>query len=315
MNKSKKITHGAILMAIYIILLLMTIFVPLFVLIGVFIIPIPFVIYAAKYSWKPSLLLVVLAIIFSLMFATFISLPFTIIASLGGIAIGTSINKKLSSHETWARGTIGFVIGLLFLLVFSQYVLDINWETAIKSAIEESIITTEMIMDKSGMKQNENQLSLIKEQMESLLLLIPATITIMSIFLSFITTWLSYRIINRMDQTKYAFVPFREFNFPISIFWIYFVLIIFSFFNTTPPNSLSIVVLNGIIIVISLMIIQGFSFIFFYAHEKKWNRSIPIIIVVISFLLPGIMMFIIRIIGIVDLGFSMKNRIISKNEN
>src|SRR5699024_8413276 len=98
MSQSKKIIDGALLMAIYIVLLSMSVFIPMLILIGLFILTIPFIIYASRYTWKPTLLIIVLALVLSLLFATIVSLPLTLIARLGRLAIGTAIYNKDTSH-------------------------------------------------------------------------------------------------------------------------------------------------------------------------------------------------------------------------
>lgn len=310
MNQSKKVTDGALLMAIYIVLLVMSVFVPLFILIGMFILPIPFIIYASKYNWKPTLLIIILSLILSLMFATVVSLPLTILSSLGGLAIGTSLYNKESSHQAWAKGTLGFIIGMLLVFLFAQFLLGINWERELNTAIEESFTMTEAIIDQTGTTgQVEEQMNLLKEQMQSVTLLIPASITIMSIFISLITSFVSFKIMNRINKEKLYFIPFKELNLPTSIFWLYFVVIIISFFNLDTSTNIGVIALNSMVILTTLMIIQGYSFVFFYADFKKWPKAIPIIIIIISILIPLIMMLVIRLLGIIDIGFGLKKRI------
>lgn len=162
MSQSKKITDGALLMAIYIVLLMMSVFIPAFILIGLFILPIPFIIYASRYNWKPTLLIIVLALVLSLMFATIVSLPLTLLSSLGGLAIGTAIYNKESSHQTWAKGTLGFIIGLLLVFVSAQLLLGINWTTELNTIIDESLVMSEEIMEQFGFTgQLEDQMAQI----------------------------------------------------------------------------------------------------------------------------------------------------------
>lgn len=310
MNQSKKVTDGALLMAIYVVLLVMSVFIPLFILIGMFILPVPFIIYASKYNWKPTLLIIILSLILSLMFATIVSLPLTILSSLGGLAIGTALYNKESSHQVWAKGTLGFIIGMLLVFIFAQFLLGINWERELNTAIDESFSMTESMIDQTGTTgQVEEQMSLLKEQMQNVTLLIPASITIMSIFLAFVTTFVSFKIMNRINKGKLYFIPFRKLNLPTSVFWLYFVVIIISFFNLDTATTSGIIALNSMVILTTLMIIQGYSFVFFYADLKKWPKIIPIVIVIISILIPFIMMLVIRLLGIIDIGFGLKKRI------
>lgn len=309
MSQSKKITDGALLMAIYIVLLIMSVFIPLFILIGLFILPIPFIIYASKYNWKPTLLIIILALILSLMFATIMSLPLTILASFGGLAIGTALYNKENSYQTWAKGALGFILGMLIVFLAAQFVLGINIETELNTLIDESFEMTEKIMEQAGNAgQLEEQMTLVKEQMQNITLLIPASIVISSIFTSLITTFLAYKVMNRVGKEKYYFAPFKSFNLPMSVFWLYFLVIILSFFNQD-TTTLGVIILNSMFILTTLMVLQGYSFIFFYADLKTWPKAIPIIVIIISILIPLIMMLVIRLLGIIDLGFGLKKRL------
>lgn len=50
MNQSRKLTDGALLLVIYVMLLLITIFVPILTMIGMFLLPIPFILYTARHG-------------------------------------------------------------------------------------------------------------------------------------------------------------------------------------------------------------------------------------------------------------------------
>src|SRR5690625_2286592 len=127
MNQSKQITDGALLIGVFIILLLMAMFVPFFILVAIILLPVPFVLYASRYDWKPALLMFAVAILLSLLFATYLSLPITMLVGIAGIMIGSAIHRRLSPYETWARGSIGFIAGLVLVFIFTQLVLQINF--------------------------------------------------------------------------------------------------------------------------------------------------------------------------------------------
>jgi len=314
MNYSKKITEGALLTAVYIVLLLVVIFVPFIFTFGVFILPIPFIIYASRHNWKPSLMMLLTAILLSLIFATVISLPITLLVGIGGIVIGSAIHQKLSSYETWARGTIGFIIGMVLVILILQFVADVNIYNEMDVVIEDSIAMTKSIISQLGLEQDvELQFDLIEEQMYAFKDLLPSSIALFSILFAFISQWVSYKIINRLDQKQLSFPPFKNFNFPNSLIWIYFFALIFSFVDLDPTSSLYLIVYNALTVSTVLIAIQGFSFVFFYAEHKKIHKAAPISIVIVSLLLPFIFLFLIRIIGIIDLGFSLKARLSNGN--
>lgn len=311
MNQSKQITEAAVLMAVYLVLLISGMLIPGVMLLVFFLLPIPFVLYTANHGLKPALLMFTAAFIFSVIMI--VALPFTIIAGVTGILIGLGINQNQSVYEILVKASGGVIIGFMVLLIFLQVVLGINFSDTIDTSIAESVELTEMLVSKLGVADMQDdiatQLKLAEEQINGMKVFIPTLIAITSIIVAFIVQWLSYKVYNRMNQTKHRFPLFRELNFPRMLLWIYFVTLLFTLFEMDPDNSFILVVVNVYALLSFLMIIQGFSFIFKLAHEKKVPLAIPIIFVVVSFLIPQIFMVFVRIIGIIDIGFSLKKRI------
>jgi len=180
--------------------------------------------------------------------------------------------------------------------------------------IAESLNMSKMLAEQFGVPQTNEQFQLIEEQMNSFVDLLPSSIAIVSMLFAFLSQWLSYKIMNRTDGKSFAFPPFKNLNFPIAIIWLYFFTMIFSLINLDPSGGLYLVVMNALALLTVFVTIQGFSFIFFYADHKKVHKAVPISIMVVTFIIPFLFMFIVRIIGIIDLGFSLKERIANSNQ-
>src|SRR5690625_7819541 len=103
MNQSKQITDGALLIGVFIVLLLIAMFVPAAILVAIFLLPVPFVLYASRYDWKPSLLMFAVAILFTLLFATYLFLSIMILFGIAGIMIGVTLHNGFSPYDTWWR--------------------------------------------------------------------------------------------------------------------------------------------------------------------------------------------------------------------
>lgn len=315
MNQAKKITDGALLTAIYIVLLLIVIFVPFIMLIGLFILPIPFIMYTTRHGYRPALLMLFAALSFSLLFATIVSLPVTLLMGIGGIVIGNAVHKQLKPYETWARGTVGFIVGIILVILLLQIVMNINIYTEMQTMIEESIDMTKKLLTQFGAGEGElKQLGPIEEQMRAFPDLLPSSIAVTSILIAFVSQWLSYKIMNRAENRQLFFPPFKQLNFPISIIWIYFLALIIMLATMNTTGSLYIATINIMALVTTLIAIQGYSFIFFYADHKKMHKAIPIVVTVVTLLIPFFFMFIIRILGIIDLGFSLKARLANEGK-
>lgn len=312
MSQSRKITDGALLTAIYIALLLLVVFVPFIVTVGIFILPIPFIMYASRHGFKPTLLMFFVALLLSFIFATVISVPLTIMVGIGGIVIGSAIHRNLSAYETWAQGTLGFIVGIVLVVLIMQFTMDINIYNEMDTAIKDSVQMTKTMMDQMGVlsgPEAEKQIEVLEQQMYDFKDIIPSSIAIISIFFALFSQWLSYKMMNRIEGKKLAFPPFKELNLPTPIIWFYFFAIMMGLVELDETGAFYMVVINALTITSTLIAIQGFSFVFFYADHKKVHKAVPISILVITLIIPFLFLFIIRIIGIIDLGFSLKNRI------
>ena len=313
MNQSKKITDGAVCIATFVVLLLITLFVPIVSIVGPFLLPIPFVIYASRYYFKASFIMFVGAVILSLLFATIFTLPLVVLMGFGGIMIGTSIYKKLSAYETWARGAFGFAVGLLFVFVFSQVAFDVNWVDQLDEMVTESLeMSTSLLNDLGVGEQADEVQEVMHDQIDLLKNLLPVAIATIAIFLAFVSQWISYKVLNRLERKRLYFPPFRTLRFPTAIVWIYFFALIVSLFNSDPMSTFYIAAENVLMLTGLIMTIQGFSFIFFYAHHKKMSKAIPILSVVLTLIFPMILLYLVRILGIIDIGFRLREQIARK---
>lgn len=309
MNQSKKITDGALLTVVFILLMLGT-FLPVVSIICVFLLPVPFVLYTKKHGIKPSLLMFVAAFLLTILLASLLSLPFAVTAGIGGIVIGHSIYKNLSAYETWVRGTLGFVAGLLFTFVYSQLLLGVNLVNELRQMFMESLEMSLSLFPQLGTAGEMQQLEeMMKLQIDYIVQLLPVWIVLAAVISAFIGQWVSYKLINRLEGEKLHFPPFRQLQFPASLIWIYLVAIVLLFIDTDPSSALHIAVQNVLMLLGFLMVIQGFSFIFYYTHHKNLSKAIPILSVVITLLFPGIFIILVRILGIIDIGFKLRERL------
>lgn len=316
MFQSKKVTEGAKMLAIFFAVLMISIFVPFAFIFCLVILPVPFVVYTYRQGYQAGLLLLAVAILFSLIIIPLLSLPLTILAGLGGWMIGFGLHKRISPYETWARGTIGFIIGLLFIFLFTQFVLNVNWVEEIEIIIDESINVSSQLIEQIGMEEPiDEQMEMIEEQLSMIIHLIPAVFAIVSIVLAFISQWISYRVIKRFDQVELKFPPFQSLKLPVPLIWLYVASLVVMLFHTDINSTLYIAAYNTSLLVGFLIILQGFSFIFFYANHKWQSRVLPITSIILTVIFPFIFIMLVRLIGVIDLVFDLKERISTSKGN
>lgn len=315
MNQSKQITDGAIFTAIYIILILLIIFIPFLSTFVLFLIPVPFIIYTSMHGYKPAVVMVLAAFLLTSIVATLISIPLTLLATFGGITIGHAIYKGKDAYTTLAFGTMGFIISLVGIFILTELVFSVHIYSEIDALIAESLETSKSLLQNlPNSIDTDETFKLVEEQMYGFKDLIPGLVILLALAMSFISQWAGYKVLNRIKGKKLYFSKFADFNFPISLIWVYLITIILSFINLDQGSTLYLAYVNAELICVTFLFIQGLSFLFFYFNHKKINRVVPIILTVISFLIP-LFMYIIRIIGIIDLGFSLKKQMMNQGKS
>lgn len=309
MNQSKKLTEGAMFIGIYIVLMLAA-YIPILSLFVGVLLPIPFVIYTSRNGIKPGLVVWLTTIILTTLFFTFLSLPVTLLMGIAGLAIGYAIHKQSTAYETWGYGILGFISGIFLMVAFYQVLFGVNIFQELQIVATEQMKAYMSFMETFSIDAGNGDIeSVFQEQINIFMQLIPALIILSAIFMAFIVQWISYKIINRLERKELRFPPFRNLKLPTSIIWLYFVVILLSFLNLESEGMFGIGVQNALIVLEMLLVIQGFSFIFFFADYKKVSVAIPIISVVVTFLMPIILLYFVRLLGIIDIGFNLRDRL------
>lgn len=290
-------------------LLLICGLIPLMQMILIFLLPIPVVLLVLQYNRNLLSLSIGVIIIFSIIVFPVLSIPNSMIAVLSGLLIGFSMKKQQHPYETWSKGTMGYLLGLVGVYVFIEAALGISIKDSFTNAMDDSIQMTEQIIQMIGIPQlSADDLNLIREQMLAFLQLLPVVMVAISMVLAIITQWLCYKWVNKTNEEKLSFPPFREFQLPKLILWIYFLTLIFSLFSAENGISQMILVnvsnLAGI-----LLILQGLSFIFHYSYVKNKSKALPVMSIIIVIFFPVMGLYLARILGIIDLGFELKKRV------
>lgn len=309
-QRNNKISQGLLLGALFIGLQLLTVFIPSSELLILFILPIPIAIYGYRYGWKASSILsIIILLVFSIL-SYYLFIVLTLMTALTGILIGESIRAKLHHYETWGRATVGFVLGFLVLFIVLELISPNGLVTEYQLVMRESLDSAQSLFNQAGIEMNVENTRLIEQQMMNALNLLPAIIIIASMLYGFISQWLVYKSLNKWDKKKMRFPIFRTFNLPRVVLWIYFVITIVSWFSAESQSGFSIAILNIAAVISILFSIQGLSLISHYTFKKDQPTIVFVLIVIASIIFFPIGLYLTRILGIIDIGFLLKKRVI-----
>ncbi len=307
MNQSDQIKDGILFLVIYIVAFLASVFIPLVILPALLFFPLPFVIYSYRYKWQPTAIFTILTALLATIVYGDLGLLITALAAATGLFIGAGLQRGRRAYEVWTRATLGGVIGFLLIFAYIQMIFQLNLEQEIIKFTQDTFELSDQMFGAVGMDvMNEQQKELLEAQMVGLIKLIPAFILLVGGAYGFITQWVSHKVLNRIHKTRYAFPPFRALRFPTAIIWVYLLALLVTLFQGTDQSTLLIASENVLVVIGALLIIQGFSFLFYLVHLKNLPKALPIVAIILTVLFPFFFVFIMRLLGVIDIGFDLR---------
>lgn len=307
MKQTRLITDAAILLAIFTVLLAMSIYLPFIGVVAIFFLSTPFILFIYRHHIKAAWFMLAGALIASLLLGPFLALPLAVMYGLAGISMGY-FYKKQQPLMALVFGTLSFLVGTLFTYIGSIVLLNVNVFTDLIDEMKHSLRETANILSSLGQEVPNEAVDQMVSQFDLISMLIPTLIVISSFIFAILTHIVNRPILKRLKLEYTPLKPFREWRLPKSIIWYYLVVILVQFMNIEKGSFLFVAVINVAIILQLLLLVQGLSFIFYYSHLKNQSKWLPSIAVVIAIIAYPVQEFI-RILGIIDLGFDLRGRL------
>ncbi|MCU5488092.1 YybS family protein [Bacillus cereus] len=309
MKQTKFITEGAALLAIYAILLLISMYVPILGTVVTFALPLPFILLTIRYKLSNVLVIFVVALFVTVSVSQPMNLVKTIMFGLIGIVLGYTYKTRKKSVEILIAGTLAYLIGFVLIYVASIKFFNIDIMKQMQSMFSESMVQSEKIVSAIGMPISKEQKELLTQMNDILQLLFPSILVLVSVCFSWITVIISGSVLKKLKHDIIPWPKFKDLQLPKSIVWYYVIFILLATFIKVDPTSyLHMVFSNLYVIFALLLVLQGLTFISFLAYRKGFTKGVPIISFIVCMFIP--MLFpLVTILGIIDLGISLRSKI------
>ena len=309
MKQTKFITEGAALLAIYAILLLISMYVPILGTVVTFALPLPFILLMIRHKLSNVLVVFVAALFVTVIVSQPMNLVKTIMFGLIGIVLGYMYKTRKKPVEILIAGTLAYLIGFVLIYVASIKFFNIDIMKQMQSMFSESMVQSEKIVSAIGMPISKEQKELLTQMNDILQLLFPSILVLVSVCFSWITVIISGSVLKKLKHDIIPWPKFKDLQLPKSIVWYYVIFILLATFIKVDPTSyLHMVFSNLYVIFALLLVLQGLTFISFLAYRKGFTKGVPIISFIVCMFLP--MLFpLVTILGIIDLGISLRSKI------
>ncbi|MFJ7752641.1 YybS family protein [Peribacillus muralis] len=308
MNSGRRIAEGGALLALYCILLFITIHVPLMGIITLFFLPTPFILIAIKQKLSWSLGYLFIASLLSLLIGTLLSVPFTLLLGVTGIAIGYCLKKDKSMVTAFISAVLVFLGGTILIYAGSVLITNVNYIEIALSMVKESVENPIGLMGSLGQAQTEDIKTRMYDAIDMFYTLMPSLFVLVSVLMVSVIFLAAHPILKRFSGKAIKWPHFRDLRLPKSLLWYYLVTMLLALFTNTDKNGFVYMAITNLFFILQFFVsLQGYSLIFYMAHVKSWAKTIPVMIVVVTVLLPlPIFKTVIRFLGIIDLGFPFR---------
>ena len=292
------------MIALFIVLLAISVYVPLLNFITTLFVPLPLVWYSSKYNRSSSISVGVISIILSFLVGGIAALPLALIQVPAGLVMGDAIRTKKSKLFMLMATGMTLLIAMVLQYIAAVKLFNVNIVAEVMTMVRESFQSSLELMDRLGQLDQRVEQSTM-EMLSLLEASIPAAV-ILSAFLTAAIYLLLYTpILRRLGVSVPKFESFREMKLPKSVLWYYLLVLLAMFVDIEPGTFLFMVIVNASIILRMLLFLQGISFIHFIVHEQKWPKWVTIISTILAFPLQT---FVVML-GIFDLGFNIRGMV------
>ena len=312
MKETRTLTEGAILASVFTIILLITTYVPFVGIVTLWALPLPFVLYVLRRGLKPGFMLWGVACFLAFLIGGLPSVPAALIFGSAGLVIGELYRRKLSGFSVLIGAGLTYTLNML--LVFLGLVLILG-ENPMRMAAEltrEQIEFANSTLGSFGQGQ-EQALEQTYEMIDQIVYLAPVMIVGLGVALALFTIMLSYLLLRRLGHEVNGLPPFREWQFPKAFLWYYLIVLVLAMIGAEEGTTLYMIIWNLFPLLEIVLSIQGLAFIFYYCHHKNISKAVPILLVVAAIVISPLL-YLVRILGIIDLGFDLRKRITSQKK-
>lgn len=309
-NQTKAMTQGAMMIALFLLLVALAFYVPLINLLAFVFAPLPLAWYSATYNRKLAIGVSLLAVAASILVGNLLIVPLALILAIVGLVIGVCLREKKSKiYLLMATGTaILLTFALQFILLVRFFDMNFIEESLqfARDTYEESLEYSAKLT--GGEVQIEDQLKQAFDMME---MTMPANITISVFVLAFMWIIVLLPLLNRLKVEVPKFPPFRDMRLPRAILWYYLIVLSINLFIQPEYGSaFYVVMLNLSMILWVLLTVQGISFLHFVIDAFHYPRFLKVLATIVA--IP--MYSFIVLVGIIDLGFNLREWVKAKSE-
>lgn len=301
-NQTKRLAHGAMMIALFTIFNAIAFYVPIISLIASLFAPLPLAWYSAKYDRKTTIFVAIIACIVPFFIGGLLILPFALVFAAVGVVMGDALRlKKSKVYLLMSTGiTVLFSSAILYLVSLKLFETDFikEFTQLWRDSFSRTMELSENLTGQTQM--NQEMLNNMLDTMETM---IPASITLAAFFYAFIFISINLPMLKRLGINVPKFKSFKNMRLPRAVLWYYLIVLSINLFiSPEPGTALYVICLNFSLVLWMLLTLQGISFAHYVLDAYQAPSFLKVLITIMA--IPLYSFFVL--IGIIDLGFDIR---------
>jgi len=309
-NQTKKLAQGAMMAAVFALLIAISYYVPGLWVVTIIISPLPIAWYSASYERSQAISMTIVAIAIAFFLGGLLILPIAVVCGVAGLVIGDAIRLKKSKLYLFIATSLAmlFTFAIIYLISIRLFNVDFIkesfdlWRESFIQAVNLSEqVSGQVVMSKDQLDLTVNIINAV----------IPAFITIIVALLALTIISINLPLLKRFKINVPKFSQFKSMRLPKAVLWYYLiVLTVTIFINPAVGTPLYVIILNFSVILWVLLTLQGVSFIYFVIDEKELPKFLKVLTAFFSVPFYSVVL----LVGVFDLGFNIRQMIVGKKD-
>lgn len=301
-DQSQKITYGAMMLALFTILLAGAFFIPFLGNIIMIFIPLPIILYRLRYDRGSTIFVAIAGAILSLIVGGVLLVPFAVMFGILAFLIAESVLLGKSKLYTFMASGLFFIVTGILVYLIAALVFEVNAIDSLLTMLKESETQFKTSLESLGALP-ENYEKIVEEAFTMYRSAIPAMF-IMSVYVfTFIMVIPNFEMLRRLGHQVPVFPPFREMRLPVITIFVYGLIIILPWMMELKPDSSAyLLYVNATIILRVLLLLQGLALIHYFMYKMK----LPAVVTVFSTIFALLFSPITTLLGILDIGVNIR---------
>jgi uncharacterized protein YybS (DUF2232 family) len=216
------------------------------------------------------------------------------------VAMGQLYKKKASIRAVLVVAVLVLIAEIL-LLLFMGYSTGMDPIGHLKTLLTDSVDS----LPKAILPEQYREFG--TDYVEKITWMLPFLLLLFAAFYVFLTHAITRRLLKKSTSPLPGLPPMHEWRLPKSMVLYFLIVLAISLFMTEQSDLyFQMLVYNLLPLFMVLFIVQAIGLLYAFVHFKKWNRFIPVVMILLCLLPP--VTYLVCLLGVMDIMMPLRQR-------